>query len=73
MTLDPTYTALWILWALLFAVIEGSALAKRSPGNGTLTWNVRKLLALNSRSIWTGRVIAAGFLGWLVFHFMYPK
>lgn len=72
MRLDPAYTAAWIVWALLFVLIEGSALAKRSPGNGTLTWNLRRLLCLNSRSIWTGRLIAIAALAWLCWHFLYP-
>ncbi len=73
MELSPGYTAAWIAWAFAFAILEGSALL-RPPGapNGTLTWNVRRLLALGSRTKWAGRVIAIVTLAWLCWHFLYP-
>jgi hypothetical protein len=74
MTLDPTYTAAWIALAVLAAWLEISAL--RRPDDlprGELTWNIRKLFALGSRTKWAGRIIAAGLLAWLCVHFLYPK
>ena len=72
MTLNRRYTALWVLWLLAFAVLEGAALL--DPGSGdTLTETIRQWLALSSRSQWVGRAGLALFLAWLCHHFMYPK
>jgi hypothetical protein len=72
MALNKKYTALWIVWLLGFAAIEGSALL--NPGDGdTLTETIRKWLALSSRDQWIGRGALAVFLAWLCHHFMYPK
>jgi hypothetical protein len=71
-TLNRRYTALWILWLLAFAVLEGAALL--DPGAGdTLTETVRKWLALSSREQWVGRTALAIGLAWLTHHFMKPK
>jgi hypothetical protein len=74
MKLDRRYTAGWILWGLLFVVLEGSALLIPADApNGTLTWNLRELLALGSRTQWAGRALAVAVLAWLCWHFLYPK
>lgn len=72
MSLNPTYTAAWILWLLAFAVLEGSALCNHEPGD-TLSEAVRKWLALQSRTKWAGRIVMIFFLGWLCEHFLNPK
>lgn len=69
MSLDPAYTALWVLWLAAFAVIEGHALARKTKGD-TLTEHLRKWLALTDRSKWVGRAAMAAFLAWLVWHFL---
>ncbi|MFA6046928.1 MAG: hypothetical protein WC718_18235, partial [Phycisphaerales bacterium] len=73
MTLDPTYTTYWIVLVVLAVALEVSALLKpKGTPNGTLTWNIRTLLSLGSRTRWTGRLILAGALAWLNWHFFFP-
>ena len=73
MSLDPTYTQLWIVLLGLCLILEISALLKpKGTPNGTLTWNIRTLLRLYSRHHWAGRIIAALILGWLCWHFLNP-
>lgn len=72
MALNRRYTAIWIIWLVAFALLEGAALL--DPGTGdTLTETIRQWLALSSRDHWIGRTLLAVFLAWLCHHFMRPK
>lgn len=73
MTLDPTFTAGWIVILCALAAWEILALLKApDEPNGTLTWHVRTWLKLGSRTHWLGRLALAAGLGWLNWHFLFP-
>jgi len=72
MSLDPVFTTAWVLWLLLFAAVEGVALASRRPGR-TLTAHLRAWLSLGSRTRWAGRLVMIALLAWLCFHFLTPQ
>lgn len=47
--LRPKYTALWFLWLLMFAAIEGGALVDKRPGD-TLSEHVRRWASVGTKS-----------------------
>lgn len=59
------YTTGWVVWALLFVVLETVAILDRDAGD-TLTEHVRPLIVSTSFA-WFA---AAGFLSWLPYHFL---
>ena len=62
---DWVFTALWVAWALMFAAVEGVALMRKRSGD-TLSEHVWLLLRLRGPAWFLG----AGFLAWLVIHFL---
>lgn len=64
-----SYTAAWILWLLMFAAIEGSALLNKAPEH-TLTAHIWDWFDVRSKPAgWNIRRGAlAVFLGWLLLH-----
>jgi hypothetical protein len=62
---DSLFTALWIAWGVLFAVIEGAAIRSKQTER-TLSGHVWALLRLRG-PVW---FLGAGFLVWLVLHFL---
>lgn len=75
--LDHTFTILWVLWGLAFAVVEGVALVNSKHGD-TLSEHVWAWLGVGSNANpvktpkWTLRVsrtILVSFLVWLLLHF----
>ena len=65
------YTVLWILWILMFAVIEGFALKDKAEGD-TLSEHVWKWFSIKKKGKgWRARRFALlAFLAWLVLHFL---
>lgn len=69
MKLRRKYTIAWLAWGLMFAVIEGLALANRDDGD-TLSEHVREWQS------WGGSFVTASILallGWLAYHFTLEK
>jgi hypothetical protein len=67
------FTILWIVWGLLFLVLEGFALYRfkdesRWPHtlSGQIWWAVRGRGLFH----WAARIVVAGFMAWLAFHFL---
>ena len=69
--MDGGFTALWVIWGLMFAGIEGAALFNKKQGD-TLSEHVWHYFSTKQKSTgWLIRRSALGvFLAWLVAHFM---
>lgn len=71
MGLNKKYTWAWLIWILLFGVIEYKAL-KDPRGGDTLTEHVRKLIGTTGGREWFQwlfRIGLAGFFAWAIPHF----
>lgn len=64
------FTQLWLWWLIMFGVIEGAALIKKTPGS-TFTAHVAIWASLKDKSSgWIFRRAGlVGFFVWLVYHF----
>jgi hypothetical protein len=62
---EPGWTIAWLVWLGLFVLIEGFAIARREPGD-TLSEQVWAFIR-GKPARW---VMLAGFLLWLVWHFL---
>lgn len=64
-----SYTAAWIIWLVMFGVIEGAALKNKAPGD-TLSEHVWKWLKIKDKPRgWNLRRAGLGlFLVWLLLH-----
>lgn len=62
------WTALWIGWALAFAVIEGAALKNDVPGD-TLSEHLRRWFSTDThRGRWLWLATSGLFFAWFVTH-----
>jgi len=73
MDLNDSYTQLWGIWVLLFAVIEGTAVFRKDKG-ATLSRHIWKFLGLKSKGYelpsgykWRRGGLAV-FFAWLIAH-----
>lgn len=70
--LDGNYTILWLIWGLLFAAIEGSALMNKKYGD-SLSEHVWKWIGKKGYEKPIGYKYRRGALGifflWLIWHF----
>ena len=66
-----TWTQLWLIWLLLFGVIEGAALSNKKAGD-TLSEHVWNWFSIGWRGKgWRARRFSLlAFLAWLVAHFL---
>lgn len=69
--LDPAFTAMWVIWLLVFVAIEFYAIGREKKGD-TLSEHVWRWFSVRGQGkFWLLRRMALGaFLGWLLFHFM---
>lgn len=68
------YTIAWAAWGLIFAVIEGLALANKKEGD-TLSEHVWKWFQSkkdNPKAL-ALRTTLFGFMAWLTTHFVFPS
>ena len=67
-------TTLWILWIVMFALLEGYALVKHVKG-GTLSAHLRKWFSLehHGKIYWVRRAAWGLVLLWFVFHFFFES
>jgi hypothetical protein len=69
-----SWTIGWVLWALMFAALEGAALLRNRDNRDqrrTLTAHIRQWFSLQGKS-WGWRLRRGAFAsltGWLVYHF----
>lgn len=64
------YTVAWIMWLAMFGVIEGAALFNKDKGD-TLSEHVWAWFKIRESRQWNIRRFAlAGFLVWLLVHFV---
>ena len=63
------YTAGWVFWLVWFAVLETLALLDADMGD-TLTEHVRRVILHDDRPRPVVYFVFAGFLVWLVLHFL---
>lgn len=68
--MDP-FTALWIVWLVMFGAIEGAALANKRKGD-TLSEHTWRWFSIRGKGKgWRARRFALlAFLAWLVAHFL---
>jgi len=70
--MDLSFTSLWVVWGVLFAAIEGAALANKEPGD-TLSEHVWKWIGKKGYEKPKGYKWRRGALGvffvWLIAHF----
>lgn len=65
------FTIAWIMWLVMFGVIEGVALARKETDD-TLTEHIRKWFSTRDKAPWwlARRGVLAVFLVWLTAHFL---
>ena len=66
------WTFAWILWAAMFAAVEGAALANRDSGD-TLSEHIWAVFAVRGKPagwMWRRGILGVG-LTWLVGHLMF--
>jgi len=65
------YTVAWIMWLVMFAVIEGAAIFHKDPGR-TLSEHVWRWFSVKGkpRGYKMRRFALLTFMGWLTTHFL---